>query len=183
MLKPIAALSLFGLLLFSTSIAMQKTSFEQLPEEGKRLLKAASEAKENAYNPYSGFYVGTALLTKDDKIITGCNFENASYGCCICAERAALLKANSDGKRQFKAVAIVARGKDFDTQEVTAPCGACRQMLFEASQLSNCNLTLYLATTKFDKIVISSIEELLPLGFGPKDLGVDISPYTEPAKE
>ena len=156
---------------------MQETSFDQLPEEGKSLLQAASDAKEHAYNPYSGFYVGTAQLTLDNEIITGCNTENASYGCTICAERAALLKANSEGKRQFKAAAIVARGKDFDTQEVTAPCGACRQMLFEASQLGNGDLILYLATTTFDKVVVTSIQELFPLGFGPKDLGVDVRPY------
>ncbi len=156
---------------------MQETTYEDLPEEGRRLLVAASEAKENAYNPYSKFYVGSALITPTGEIFTGCNMENASYGCTICAERAALLNANTSGHREFTAIAIIARGENFDTQEITAPCGACRQMLFEAAQLAGHNLTLYLSTTKMDKVIIASIEELLPLGFGPKNLGIDLTHY------
>lgn len=156
---------------------MQEISYTNLPQEGKALLIAASKAKENAYNPYSTFYVGCALMTPEGEIITGCNMENASYGCTICAERAALLKANTEGYREFTAAAIIARGKNVDTKEVTAPCGACRQMLFEAAQLSGKDLILYLSCTKMEKIVITSIEELFPLGFGPKDLGVDLEHY------
>lgn len=164
---------------------MKEIPYKDLPEEGKALLIAASEAKENAYNPYSKFYVGCALMTSEGQIITGCNMENASYDYTICAERTALLKANTEGHRAFTAAAIIARGEDFDTKEVTAPCGACRQMLFEASQLSGKDLTLYLSCTKMEKIVITSIEELFPLGFGPKDLGVNLEHYqkTSPKHE
>ena len=97
-----------------------------------KLLDAAEEAMEKAYNPYSHFYVGAALLTADGKIITGANYENASYGNTICAERAALLKANAEGYRRFKAIAIIAKGENFDVDKPTAPCGACRQSIFEA---------------------------------------------------
>lgn len=158
---------------------MQTTTYNNLTEEAQKLVVAASEAKENAYNPYSQFYVGCALLAIDGTIVTGSNVENASYGCTVCAERAALLRANAIGHRKFSAAAIVARGKHFDTTEVTAPCGACRQMLFEAAQLSNINLVLYLSTTTMDKVVITSIEELFPLGFGPKDLGIDLTAYQQ----
>lgn len=159
---------------------MKESTFHNLPEEGKQLLLAASDAKERAYNPYSNFFVGSALMTTTGEIVVGCNMENASYGCTICAERAALLKANTEGFRQFTAAAIIARGAEFDTTEVTAPCGACRQMLFEASQLAGHDIRLYLSTTKMDKVVITSIEELFPLGFGPKDLGIDVTHLTHP---
>lgn len=90
------------------------------------LLAAAAGAMENAYAPYSGFKVGAALLCADGTVYTGCNIENASYGACNCAERTALFKAVSEGKREFSAIAIVssAGGETF-------PCGICRQVIAE----------------------------------------------------
>ena len=143
----------------------------------KELLEEAEKVMETAYNPYSNFYVGAAILAQDGTIITGSNVENAAYGSTICAERAALLKANSMGKRMYESIAIIARGENFNTTEVTAPCGSCRQMIYEASQISGKNIELILSTTKKDKIVVTSIEELLPLAFGPVDLGIDIKKY------
>ena len=154
-------------------------AFADLPEEGKKLLLAASEVKERAYNPYSHFYVGAALLTPEGQILTGANYECASYGGTICAERSAILSANNQGIRQFKAVAIIARGEDFKTQEPTAPCGLCRQLLMEAAQLGSGDLTCYLSNTEMTKIQVISLSELVPLGFGPKDLGVDLQPYAK----
>jgi cytidine deaminase len=92
------------------------------------LVVAARETRLFAYAPYSGFKVGAALLCDDGKIVAGCNVENATYGLTICAERAAVFKAISEGYRpgQFKAVAVVA-----DTEAPTPPCGACRQILWE----------------------------------------------------
>ncbi|MGC8710216.1 MAG: cytidine deaminase [Candidatus Micrarchaeia archaeon] len=142
-----------------------------------KLLDAAEEAMEKAYNPYSHFYVGAALLTADGKIITGANYENASYGNTICAERAALLKANAEGYRRFKAIAIIAKGENFDVDKPTAPCGACRQSIFEASQLSDFDIEVIMSNTKRDVIIIKKISELLPLAFGPLDLEVDIERY------
>ena len=156
---------------------MKTVNYEDLNESQKTLLYTAERVMETAYNPYSNFFVGAALLTKDGEIVSGSNVENAAYGSTICAERSAILKANSMGYRMLMSVAIIARGQDFDTKEVTAPCGSCRQMLYEVSQISEKNLEVILSTTKKDKIVITSIEELLPLGFGPKDLGVDIRKY------
>mgnify|MGYP000282918513 CR=1 FL=1 len=93
------------------------------------LLKRAWEAQKHAYAPYSNFKVGAALLTKNGKIYTGSNVENASYGLTICAERVALFKAVSEGEREFKAIAIVTSSKD-----PIPPCGACRQVLAEFSK-------------------------------------------------
>ena len=90
------------------------------------LLKAASAAREKAYAPFSGFRVGAALQTRDGRIFTGCNIENATLGLTMCAERVALFKALSEGNPQFSRIAVVA-----DTKEPTAPCGACRQLLWE----------------------------------------------------
>ena len=81
------------------------------------------------------------------------------------------------GIRTFEKVAIIGRGESFDTTEVTAPCGSCRQMLFESSQVSERNLELIMATTRKDKIILATMEEILPLAFGPKDLGIDVRKY------
>ena len=149
---------------------MKHVAFDSLDQEQQDLLAEAEKAMEHAYNPYSGFFVGAALLSQDGTIITAANLENAAYSPSICAERAALARANAMGLRRFCSIAVIARGKDFDTDEVTAPCGVCRQMLFEAAQLSGRDLDIILSTTRKTKIVLTSITELLPLAFGPRDM-------------
>ncbi len=90
------------------------------------LVDTARAARERAIAPYSGFRVGAALAATDGRVFTGCNVENASYGLTICAERVALLKALSEGARDFAAIVVVA-----DTDAPTPPCGPCRQLLWE----------------------------------------------------
>ncbi len=90
------------------------------------LIEAALRARQNAFAPFSKFKVGAALEDTAGRIHTGCNVENATYGLTICAERVAVFKAISEGARQFKRVAVVA-----DTDTLTPPCGACRQILWE----------------------------------------------------
>lgn len=90
------------------------------------LIQKASEARENAYAPYSGFRVGAALLTSQDEVFTGCNVENISYGATCCAERVAIFKAISEGKKEFKALAIAS-----DLNDMIYPCGICRQVIIE----------------------------------------------------
>jgi len=156
---------------------MREVLYSQLEQIQKDILNEASLVMENAYNPYSNFYVGAALLSHDGQIIGGTNMENAAYGSTICAERSAILRANAMGIKRFSKVGIIARGQGFDTTSVTGPCGGCRQMLFESAQISGVNLEVIMSTTRRDKIIIATIEELLPLGFGPKELGIDISKY------
>jgi len=91
-----------------------------------RLVDAARAAREHAIADFSQFKVGAALETDSGEIITGCNVENASYGLTICAERVAIFKALSEGKRSFRRIAVVA-----DTASPTPPCGACRQIIWE----------------------------------------------------
>jgi cytidine deaminase len=90
------------------------------------LIAIAKQARENAYAPFSNFRVGAALRAKSGRVYMGCNVENASYGLTCCAERVAIFKAISEGERGFDAIAVVA-----DTDTLTPPCGACRQIIWE----------------------------------------------------
>jgi cytidine deaminase len=94
--------------------------------EYSTLIAAAKQARENAHAPFSNFRVGAALRAKSGRIYTGSNIESASYGLTCCAERVAIFKALSEGERGFEALAVVA-----DTEKLTPPCGACRQILWE----------------------------------------------------
>lgn len=95
-----------------------------------QLLEMAKAAMKQAYAPYSGFSVGAALLCEDGTVFTGCNIENASFGATNCAERTALFKAVSEGRRRFTALAVVG-GKDGVCSEYVTPCGICRQAYVE----------------------------------------------------
>ena len=97
-----------------------------MPAETNPLLDAALAARENAHAPFSNFRVGAALEDDSGRIHTGCNVENATYGLTLCAERVAVFKAVSEGARRFLRIAIAA-----DTDALTPPCGACRQILWE----------------------------------------------------
>ena len=88
------------------------------------LQQQAVEARKVSYSPYSKFPVGAALLAKNGQVFVGCNVENASYGLCICAERAAICKAVSEGLTEFEAIAVAAT-------PLATPCGACRQFIIE----------------------------------------------------
>lgn len=155
---------------------MKEVLFEQLPEEEQKLIRAARKALKRAYNPYSKFAVGAALLTTRGEIVTGTNFEVAAYSNAICAERTAIVRANVMGLGNIcKEIAVVAKNYDSPTTEVTSPCGSCRQMIYELAQRSGIdkNFQVIMATTKFDKVIVATIGELLPLAFGPKDLGIE----------
>jgi cytidine deaminase len=94
--------------------------------DNEKLVAAARAARENAHAPYSNFRVGAALRAKSGIVYTGCNVENATYGLTVCAERVAIFKAISEGERGFDAIAVVT-----DTERLTPPCGACRQIIWE----------------------------------------------------
>ncbi len=124
------------------------------------LREAAIEAMRHAYAPYSDFPVGVAGLVDDGRVVVGCNVENASYGLCNCAERTAIFSAVAAGERKFKCVVVYT-----PTKTATAPCGACRQVIYEFGPnirvLSFCD-----EPEQSD----ASISDLLPGAFGPKDL-------------
>ena len=91
-----------------------------------QLITIAKQSRENAHAPYSNFRVGAALRASSGRIFGGCNVENATYGLTVCAERVAILKAISEGERGFDAISVVT-----DTEALTPPCGACRQLIWE----------------------------------------------------
>lgn len=122
------------------------------------LLRTASDARERAYAPYSGFRVGAALLAEDGQIFVGANIENAAYGSTICAERVAMPQAIVAGARGFLALAVVGDGPGPCT-----PCGACRQVLFEFQR----DLLVLAGGADGDIARYRLGEDLLPDGFGP----------------
>lgn len=132
------------------------------PYEGgyDQLIEEAKKALERSYAPYSGFRVGAALLTKNGEVYAAANIENASSGASICAERAAVAKAVSDGVREFEALAVVA-----ETEEPIAPCGVCRQTLVEFGE----EIKVIMANSRGDA-EIATVEELLPKAFTRKSL-------------
>ena len=131
--------------------------------KNNELVKAATEARNLSYSPYSKFKVGAALLCKDGKVFKGANIENSSYPLCMCAERNALYNAMMNGykKEDFAALAISA-----DTDEPCSPCGACRQVI---SELFPKESKIYLSNLKGDTKE-TDIEELLPFSFSGDDL-------------
>jgi cytidine deaminase len=130
-------------------------------KEESLLVAAATTARANASAPYSGFKVGAALLAEDGTIFSGCNVESASYGLTVCGERTAVFKAISEGVRKFRAVAVVTAG-----DIPTAPCGACRQVLWDQCR----DIDVVMATTT-GKTMRSRLSSLLPHAFefgGPR---------------
>jgi cytidine deaminase len=137
----------------------------------EQLVEKAVAAAANAYAPYSNFHVGAALLLDDGSIVTGANFENASYGMTLCAETVAIAKANSDGQlRQIVAIAVAGgpAGKGLGAEPIT-PCGRCRQIIKEVADLSAIDLPVHCAHK--GGYVTYRLSELLPHGFGPASLG------------
>ncbi len=151
---------------------MEKVDIEKISLLHQKMLSQAEEAWKRAYCPYSHFAVGAALATDDEKIFLGANVENAAYGSTICAERAALCSANANGYRNFTNLVLIAGYLgDYSTIEPVMPCGACRQMLAEFASLYGRDLVIISATLGKDKIVSTTIKELLPYAFGPADMG------------
>lgn len=126
----------------------------------EKLIKKAIEMLNFSYAPYSNFHVGAALLTSEGEIYTGCNIENAAYGPSNCAERTAIFKAVSEGKKNFEAIAIVG-GKNGKIEDFCPPCGVCRQVLAEFCKK---NFEIILAKST-DKYKIMTLEQLLPESF------------------
>lgn len=121
----------------------------------KELIEISISAQEFAYAPYSQFKVGAALLCTDGSVYTGCNIENSTYGATNCAERTAVFKAVSEGKREFSAIAITSSGG-----ELTFPCGICRQVLSEFSP----EMRVILSDND-NNIKTFSLSELIPHSF------------------
>ena len=127
--------------------------------ERQMLIERAMSVRQWAYAPYSNYHVGAALLASSGKFYDGCNVENAAYGSSICAERTALVKAVSEGEREFEAVAVV-------TDNGGPPCGSCRQMLAEFGL----DIKVFLLDGMGNVSSETTLRELLPDAFTPERL-------------
>ena len=130
------------------------------PSDVRELGRLARQARRRAHAPYSGFKVGAALRTRGGEIVTGCNIENATYGLTLCAERVAVFKAISEGLKRFDAVAVVA-----DSPRPAAPCGPCRQILWEFCG----DIAVHLFDLEGSWTALR-LSELLPLPFDRRNL-------------
>ena len=124
----------------------------------EELIALAAQARERAYAPYSQFAVGAALLAKSGRVYTACNVENVSYGLSVCAERAAVFKAVSEGEQEFEAIAVV-------TETGVTPCGACRQVLREFGE----DIRVIVADAS-GRYRVFDLRELLPEAVAPENL-------------
>lgn len=128
----------------------------------ERLIAAARSAAHHAYVPYSNFPVGAAILTADGTIVTGANIENASFGLTTCGERVAMFTAAAAGHREIRAIAI-----STPRHPGASPCGACRQVLNEFKPV---DFDLAVMMDGPENVIVTSLDELLPMAFGPRDL-------------
>lgn len=140
-------------------------------ESARELVEEARKAMGRAYAPYSGFKVGASILTREGRVYTGCNIENASYGASICAERVALFKAISEGEKDFVALAVVSDGRPAGNP-VATPCGICRQVIMEFAPdvdiiMSNPIVPPTSGETheEYEEYEIKKAWELLPMAF------------------
>ena len=130
--------------------------------EKEKLVRAACQAKEFSYAPYSNFHVGAALLGESGRVYLGCNIENAAFSPTNCAERTAVFKAVSEGERKFKAIALAG-----DKEEYLTPCGVCRQVMAEFCDPGDFQVICAKNETDFR---VYTLQELFPEGFSPENL-------------
>jgi cytidine deaminase len=144
----------------------------QLTADEQALVSAARAAMGNAYAPYSRFAVGAALRLSDGSILTGSNFENASYGLSLCAETVAVAAANASGRmKDIVAVAVAGAPMDGPQDAVVTPCGRCRQILNEAQDVAGREIPILCVAADGSVTVRHRLADLLPHAFGPANLG------------
>ncbi len=129
-------------------------------EQKSELVRIAWDYQKQAYAPYSGYLVGSAVLAEDGKIYGGNNIENSAYPSGLCAERVAIFKAVSEGNRRILAVCVV-------TKNAGSPCGACRQVMREFASL---DMPIFIANEQGEIVWETSMDGILPRSFGPESL-------------
>lgn len=145
---------------------MVEILYEKLSSEDKNLVDAAEKALENSYNPYnSKMKVAAAVRTVSGEIITGASYANDCSPSNICAERAVIITANSQGKRELSAMAIIGM-RDGGIKNPVTPCGSCRQVMQEAVKISGRDLSVVCSNSDKTKILLTSLSELFPLPYG-----------------
>lgn len=145
--------------------------------QATRLIVAARDAARHAHAPYSRFAVGAAVLLDDGSVITGANFENASYGLSLCAETVALATASAQGRlRDVVAIGVIGGAMDTEGRATgtapVSPCGRCRQVINETAQMGGRDLPVHCGAAQGGAVRSYRLSELLPDAFGPADLGI-----------
>ncbi len=152
-------------------ITFVKANFNELDISEQELIKKAKNAYSNAYAPYSGFLVGASVLLENGEIINGSNQENVAYPSGLCAERVALFYAGAKYPEvAIKTIAISAKSKTFEIDDVVSPCGACRQVMAEYQQKQGQNIRLLLHPTNDEVLIANSVTDLLPFMFNSEKL-------------
>ena len=146
------------------------SNWTDLPEQEKRLVDKAYEAMENAYAPYSEFKVGACALMDDGSFILGNNQENAAFPSGICAERVALFYAGANfPNKKVLTLCIVAKGELMPASQLLSPCGGCRQVMLESENRQKQPIRVILVNQDGRTMVLDSVIQLLPFGFGRID--------------
>jgi cytidine deaminase len=144
-----------------------------LTDDEQQLIAAARGAMAHAHAPYSKFAVGAALRMTDGSILTGSNFENASYGLSLCAETVAIAAANAQGRlRDIAAIAVTGGPLGVASKDVITPCGRCRQIIKEVQDMAGRDLAIICAAPEGDAVRRFDLDHLLPEAFGPANLGI-----------
>jgi cytidine deaminase len=147
-----------------------------MSDEAKRLIDLAREAARHAHAPYSRFGVGAAVLLTDGSVVSGANFENASYGLSLCAETVAIATLSAQGRlSEVVAIGVVGgmiRDGAIAGTDVVRPCGRCRQVINEAAQIGGRDVRVHCAGAEGEALNSYLLSQLLPDAFGPADLGV-----------
>jgi len=146
---------------------MKIIPFKKLSKDDQNLINEAEKIIQNAYDPYSQFYVSCTILTTKGNIYKGVNINTCAYG-GICAERAALSSMVSCGEYGIKKIVIISKSDHFKVKIHSGPCGICRQILWEFAELYKTNFEILVSDSDKKKVMISTIEELHPKGFGPR---------------
>ncbi len=141
-----------------------KKQIANLTSQQRELIEKAKEVKKNSYSIYSKFPVGASVLTQKGNIYVGTNMENASYGLSVCAEVGAIQSAVSAGDFEITKIAIVTN----DKEKISTPCGRCRQIIFEAGEVSQTDIEVIIANK--DNAFITTISQLIPNAFGPSNV-------------
>jgi len=153
------------------SRAIGHQTLRDLARHDALLVRTAARHRKNAYAPYSSFTVGAAVRTRRGRVHAGANMENASYGLTICAEVSALSRATTDGDAKgVEAIAVVGGPRRGSARSLVTPCGRCRQLILEASHLAGRPIRVICCSGDLRTIVVATIEDLLPFGFGPDNL-------------
>lgn len=155
---------------------IMKISFEKLDKIQQNIVNEAEKVIKNAYDPYSQFYVGAAVLTKKGNIYKGININTCAYN-SLCAERVAISQAVSHGEYVFKKIAVIAKSDFFEVKNLSGPCGICRQMIWEFAELVKKDIEIIVVDSEKKKALVTTIKKIHPYGFGPRLCGGKYEKY------